>query len=185
MATILLVEDDPVIRHAFAALLMSEGHEAVAAASSQAAQEAAARRPPQLLLMDVGLPGEDGIDCALRLRAHQVGCPLVFLTAHGGPAFVARAIAADPYAYLVKPITGEQLLPVVQTALLAAERGRQKEERLLAALADSREISAAVGMLAERHQWTVAEAFSALRLMARSEGRRVLDLAADITNRRR
>jgi len=50
---------------------------------------------------------------------------------------------------------------------------------------DSREISAAVGMLAERHGWPLDKAFDALRMMARSESRRIVDVAADVTKRLR
>ncbi|WP_256330433.1 ANTAR domain-containing protein [Variovorax sp. YR216] len=53
------------------------------------------------------------------------------------------------------------------------------------ALTDGREISAAVGMLAERHQRTIDQAFSALRVMARSESRRLVEVASEITSRSR
>ncbi|MFO1273673.1 MAG: response regulator [Rubrivivax sp.] len=168
MATILLVEDDPVIRHAFAALLKSEGHEAVAAASSQAAQEAAARRPPQLLLMDVGLPGEDGIDCALRLRAHKGQCPLVFLTAHGGAGLRG---ARDRGRTVCLPGQADHWGAAAAGGADRAARwsaGAEGNGGCSPRWPTTARSSAAVGMLAERHQWTVAEAFSALRLMARS-----------------
>jgi DNA-binding response OmpR family regulator len=185
MADVLIVEDDPVIRHALLSLLQDEGHAATAVATGRAAVQAASHRAPQLVLMDVGLPDGDGIEFAAELRRMPLPCPLIFLTARGGADFVARALSCDPHAYLVKPISGEQLVPIVRTALHAAQMEQAREDKLLAALADSREISAAVGMLAERHRWSVDEAFAALRLMARSKGRRIVDVSAEITRRSR
>ncbi|MBS0341215.1 MAG: response regulator [Proteobacteria bacterium] len=185
MADILIVEDDPLVRHAFLTLLKAEGHDVVAVPSAEAAVKSAGQRAPALVLLDVGLPGTDGIECAGLLRQLKLQAPIIFLTAHGGPEFVARAIRHDPYAYLVKPIVGGQLIPLVHTALHAAEVGRAREDKLLGALADSREISAAVGMLAERHRWSIDEAFSALRVMARSESRRVIDVANEVIARLR
>jgi len=185
MARILLVEDDALVRHTFVTLLKSDGHVVVPAATGQAALAAAAVELPDLALLDVGLPDIDGIECAGKLRQMKLQAPIIFLTAYGGAEFVARAIEQGAYAYLVKPLAGNQLLPLVRTALSAALAGQEKEDRLLAALADSREISAAVGMLAERHGWPLDKAFDALRMMARSESRRIVDVAADVTKRLR
>lgn len=185
MAKILIVEDDALIRHGFLTLLRSEGHAVVAAATARAAIEAATVNMPELVLMDVGLPNADGIECARMLRQLKLQAPIIFLTAYSGSDFVARAIEQKAYAYLVKPITGDQLIPLVRTALSAAALERAKEDTLVAALSDSREISAAVGMLAERHGWTIEQAFAALRLTARSEQQRIVDVAAQITSRSR
>ncbi|MGZ5786126.1 MAG: ANTAR domain-containing response regulator [Ramlibacter sp.] len=183
MARILVVEDDALVRHAFVTLLKSEGHAVVPAATGHAALAAAASELPDLALMDVGLPDIDGIECAGRLRQMKLQAPIIFLTAYGGDEFVVRAIEQGAYAYLVKPVAGNQLLPLVKTALSAALAENQKERKLLAALSDSREISAAVGMLAERNGWPLDKAFEALRMMARSESRRIVDVAADVTKR--
>jgi two-component system, OmpR family, KDP operon response regulator KdpE len=185
MARILVVEDDALVRHSFVTLLKSDGHLVAAAASGHAALAAAASEPPDVAVLDVGLPDIDGIECASRLRQARLQAPIIFLTAYGGAEFVARAIEQRAYAYLVKPIAGNQLLPLVRTALSAALAEQQKEGKLLAALSDSREISAAVGMLAERNGWPLEKAFDALRMMARSECRRVVEVAADITKRLR
>jgi AmiR/NasT family two-component response regulator len=185
MTDLLIVEDDALIRHAFGALLRAEGYTVRAVSNAKMAFDALGQQMPALVLMDVGLPDMDGIECARILRQRRLGSPIIFLTAYGGPDFVARAIEHEPYAYLVKPITGEQLVPLVRSALHATKAVQAKEDKLLTALSDSREISAAVGMLAERNEWSVDEAFAALRLMARSEGMRIVDLAAQITTRSR
>lgn len=182
---VLVVEDDALVRQSFRDLLESLGYLVEPVSTGGAALDAADRRTPDLVLMDVGLPDMDGIECALKLRQHRIESPLVFLTAYGRHDFVARALVANPAAYLVKPISGEQLVPVVRTALHTSAAERAREERMVAALSDSRQISAAVGMLAERYRWSVEEAFAAMRLTARSERRTLLEIAAEITNRNR
>ena len=183
--SILFVEDDALVRNAFTLLLRAEGYEVVAVASAEAAFAAAASRGYGLVLLDVGLPGLDGIECALRLRAMKVQVPIVFLTAFGGTEFVDRALRCSPHAYLVKPISGEQLIPMVRSALAAAEAERRQQDRMQGALDDSRAISAAVGVLMERHGWSESEAFGALRLMARSESRPVVEVAREVVCRQR
>ena len=183
MQTILFVEDDALIRNTFSMLLKTEGYEVRTAASGEAALLGDAARSASLILLDVGLPGMDGIECAGRLRQMKIRAPIVFITAFGGSEFVDRALACRPHAYMVKPISREQLLPLVRSALTAAETDRQEQARMQDALNDSRTISAAVGMLAERHGWTLEQAFNALRLMARSESRPIIDLAQELTSR--
>ena len=185
MSHILVVEDDPLIRHTFRDLLERVGHTVMAVATGHSAIQAVSSGAPQIVLMDVGLPDVDGIALAARLRQLRLTCPLIFLTAHGDADFVSRAITCDPYAYLVKPISGEQLIPIVRTALHAAQAEHAREDKLLTALTDSRQISAAVGMLAERNGCAIEDAFAVLRLMARSEGRRIVDVAIQITSRTR
>ena len=185
MARILAVEDDPLVRHGFVSLLRQQGHELTAVGSAEAALQPGLAERQDLVLLDVGLPGMDGLACAGVLRQRRLSLPLIFLTAYGGLDFVGRAMVHEPYAYLVKPISAEQLVPIVATALAAAQAGQAKEDKLLAALQDSRDTSAAVGMLAERHQWSVEQAFAALRTMARSEGRRIVDVAAEVVRRSR
>ncbi|HEY6355978.1 MAG TPA: ANTAR domain-containing protein [Burkholderiaceae bacterium] len=84
----------------------------------------------------------------------------------------------------MKPITGAQLLPLLATALAASDNAQRQQDKLLAALSDSREISAAVGVLAERHGWVIDVAFEALRTMARSQGRKIADVVAEILQHR-
>ncbi|MCP5286567.1 MAG: response regulator [Burkholderiaceae bacterium] len=180
MARILIVEDDPLIRVGMARLLTKAGHDVRTVADGEAALREAAVLVPDLVLLDVGLPGLDGVSCAERLRQQRFRGSVVFLTADDHEDTVRRATAAAAHAYLVKPITGAQLLPVVSTALAAAVRGEAEQVRMEDALRDSRTISAAVGVLAERHACNIDEAFERLRHQARKEGRKIVELAAEI-----
>ena len=157
-ASILFVEDDALVRNAFSLLLRGEGYEVVPVSAAEAALAATASRAFDLVLLDVGLPGVDGID---------------------------RALRCAPHAYLVKPISGEQLIPMVRSALASAEADQRQQARMQGALDDSRAISAAVGVFMERHGCSQDEAFGALRAMARSESRPILELAREVVYRQR
>ena len=185
MRDILMVEDDVLVRVGLLKVLCDAGYEARGAGSVTEALAQAEARAPDLVVLDVGLPDGDGVACASRLREAGFEGPVVFLTADDEAPTVQRAIGCGAAAYLVKPVGGGQLLPAVQTALALAEASRLREQRLLDALRDSREVSAAVGMLAERHAWTLEGAFEALRGGARREGKRITEAARNLLRERR
>lgn len=180
MARLLLVEDDPLVRHHMNRLLQAAGHEVQAVPTGEAAMALVETFPPELVILDVGLPGMSGIECARRLRRARHDAPLLFLTADESADVVKEAIELGAHAYMVKPVSGAQLLPLVASALAAAMGVKREHERMLGALRDSREISAAVGVLAERNGWSVDKAFQALRTMARSSERKITEVAADV-----
>jgi response regulator NasT len=136
-----------------------------------------------LVLLDVGLPAIDGVECARRLRGLKYDGPIIFLTADDSEETVRAAIAQRAYAYLVKPISGAQLLPLITTAMAASQATRLQQDKLVTALDDSRAISAAVGILAERNGWSIEVAFEALRAMARSRQKKITEVAAEILDR--
>jgi AmiR/NasT family two-component response regulator len=184
MARILLVEDDSLIRHNIARLLGSAAHEVRAVATAEAALDCAGSFDLQLAILDIGLPKASGIWCATQLRKAKFSGPLIFLTADDKPDTVRTAIDLEAHCYLVKPITGAQLLPVVGTALAASDMSRRNRETMLDALRTSRVISAAVGVLAERNGWTVEESFEALRVMARSQQMKMIEVADRLIRQR-
>jgi AmiR/NasT family two-component response regulator len=184
MAKILFVEDDALVRTNMTRLLTHGGHDVRGVGSARAAVAEAQTFAPELVVLDVGLPDFDGVECARRLRAQKYDGPLIFLTAYDNDDTVRDAIAQRAHAYLVKPITGAQLLPLVATALAASGVAQREQDRLTAALTDSREISAAVGVLAERNSWAIEVAFEALRTLARSQGRKIADVAAEVLAQR-
>ena len=183
MACILFVEDDPLIRHSISRLLSMAGHDVHPKGTAAGAIEELGAFKFELILLDVGLPDLDGVQCARRMRERKYAGPIIFLTADESEETVRAAINERAYAYLVKPITGAQLLPLVETALAAFEQTRREQDKWVAALDDSREISAAVGMLAERNGWSLDVAFEALRTMARSNEKKITEVAAEILAR--
>ena len=103
---VLVVEDNPVNLELVAALLESEGCEAILAETADASFRLAAAERPDLILMDIQLPGMSGHDAARRLKADPVtaGIPVVAITAHAMRGEEARAREAGFDAFLTKPI---------------------------------------------------------------------------------
>lgn len=113
-ATILVVEDDPANRELVVDLLEAHGYQVCQAADGYTAIAMARTERPRLILMDLGLPGLDGVETTRRLKTDPaLRCiPIVVVTAHAH-AGKPLAIAAGCDAYLSKPISGSILLDVV------------------------------------------------------------------------
>ena len=100
---ILLVDDHPLTRSALAALLQQHGFEVVGEASDgEEAIEAAARLQPDLILLDLSMPGLDGITALPRLREAAPECEVVVLTASGMEENLLAAIRGGAAGYLLK-----------------------------------------------------------------------------------
>ena len=106
---ILLVEDDPMVSEVIRGLLQSQGHEVVHAAQGLAALTEIASRTFDLALLDLDLPGIDGLTLAGLMRAHGFVQPIVAVTARADDDAEAVARAAGFDGFLRKPLTGEML----------------------------------------------------------------------------
>ena len=117
---ILLVEDNHDNREMVATLLRAAGHEVSSAADGEQGIAAAARQRPQVAVVDLGLPGTDGLQVARRLRAEPAlrDTVLVALTGYGDAATRRRAEEAGFDAFLQKPFD----LTAFEQAVLAARR---------------------------------------------------------------
>ncbi|HMO67007.1 MAG TPA: response regulator, partial [Verrucomicrobiota bacterium] len=90
--TVLLVDDDPGLRRALARLLRTEGFTLAAFASAEEFLHAPPPPPPACVILDVSLPGLDGLAVQRRLAEDGTPLPVVFLTGHGDISMSVRAI---------------------------------------------------------------------------------------------
>ena len=113
---ILLVDDHADSARILAALLRMAGHEVLVANDGPSALEAAREHPPEVVLLDLGLPGMDGLEVARRLRAEPRPDPLriVALTGFGGEEDRTRTSEAGFDAHLVKPIDSQALRALLE-----------------------------------------------------------------------
>lgn len=112
--TILVVEDDPTNRELLVELLEAHDYRVCQAKDGYAAIEMAQAERPRLILMDLGLPGLDGIETTQRLKADPVlrSIPIVAVTAHSQlQEPLARSAGCD--GFLTKPINRSMLLDLL------------------------------------------------------------------------
>jgi signal transduction histidine kinase/ligand-binding sensor domain-containing protein/CheY-like chemotaxis protein len=110
---ILLVEDDAIVADALAGLLQAQGHRVVHATHALAAVSAQAARRFDLALLDLDLPGMDGLALARLLRAQGFDRRLIAITARADADAEPQALAAGFDAFLRKPLTGERLAEAI------------------------------------------------------------------------
>jgi len=105
-------------RHVDAALRRSRKWQLVGEASDgREGVERARLLRPDLILLDIGLPGEDGIQTAARLLAEDPGQKILFLSEHQSPELVHAALATGAFGYVVKSNAGRDLLPAMSAIL--------------------------------------------------------------------
>ena len=179
---ILVVDDDRLVLAALCEGLRSAGYRVTGSASPFDALEVAARDTPDLALLDVRMPGMDGIELGRKLR-EQAGIPFLYLSAYGEQKIVRQAVEEGALGYLVKPLDIQQIVPSIEAALVRAReigRLRQSEEQLATALAGNREVSMAVGLLMMRDRMSREQAFETLRGNARAQRRAIAEVAKEL-----
>ncbi|MBI2893376.1 MAG: sigma-54-dependent Fis family transcriptional regulator [Deltaproteobacteria bacterium] len=101
---VLIVDDDPTVRHALGRALEASGFACVACESGEEALQAAADEPPELALVDLAMPGMDGIAVLRGLRAIDAAMPVVVITAFGGLDSAVQAMQEGAHDYVAKPL---------------------------------------------------------------------------------
>jgi two-component system response regulator MprA len=126
-AAILVVDDDAPIRRMLDRTLSAEGYAVETAADGGQALAAVERSTPDLLVLDVAMPGVDGLAVSRRLRAKGLAVPVLLLTARDSVSDRVAGLDAGADDYLVKPFATEELLARVRALL---RRGKAPEELL-------------------------------------------------------
>lgn len=178
---LLLVEDDLLILRTMARGLREAGYRISEAESAEDAMQLCSGTRPDLAVLDIRMRGLSGLELGRWLAEREI--PFLFLTAYDDEAFVREARQAGALGYLVKPLDVPRIIPTLETALARARdlaALRENEDRLVGALQNSREISTAIGLLMERHGLSAEQAFDRLRGEARSQRRKVMEVARDL-----
>ena len=127
MSRILIIDDEPAIGWSLREMLSDEGHSVEVAASVEAGLETCARFEPEAMLLDVRLPGRDGLSALPEFRSIVPNAPVVVMTAFGDLDTAVRAVNAGAFDYLVKPFDLESVSRIVAHAL--AERDQHAAGR--------------------------------------------------------
>jgi two-component system, NtrC family, nitrogen regulation response regulator NtrX len=129
--TILIVDDEPGVRTALTGVLRDEGYEVESVPSGEACLERLTRGPVDLIVLDVWLPGMDGLATLARLRERQVDAQIVLISGHGNIESAVRAIKMGAFDFVEKPLSLEKTVLVVRNAL--RQRRLEAENRALRA----------------------------------------------------
>ena len=125
-AHILLVDDDPRITDLLRRVLAYEGYSTASAASGNEALNRTLERPPDLIVLDIMLPGLDGLEVAQRLRAAGDQVPILMLTARAMVADRVKGLETGADDYLVKPFAPDELVARVKALLRRSQEERQE-----------------------------------------------------------
>ena len=114
---IAIVDDDDALRHSLDDLLQSVGFRVQGFASAEAFLRTQHAPETACLILDVRLPGMNGLELQRQLVAAHWAIPIIFITAHADDDVRARALAAGAVAFLYKPCREEDLLRAIEAAL--------------------------------------------------------------------
>ena len=137
MSRILIIDDEPAIGWSLREMLSDEGHSVEVAASVEAGLETCARFEPEAMLLDVRLPGRDGLSALPEFRSIVPNAPVVVMTAFGDLDTAVRAVNAGAFDYLVKPFDLESVSRIVAHALAERDQHAAGREQPAATATDA------------------------------------------------
>ncbi len=127
--TILVVDDEETIRQSLRGILTDEGLEVVTAKDGNEALEKVAEELPDLVLLDIWMPGSDGVDVLKRLKEDYPHLQVVMISGHGTIDTAVKAIKLGAYDFIEKPLSLEKILLTVNNAITFHQLS--EENRLL------------------------------------------------------
>ncbi len=180
---VVLADDESIRLMSIKTQLESLGLQVVGeAVNGKQAVDLVCRLKPDLAVLDIKMPEMDGLEAAKAIAA-EYPIPVIVLTAYSERSLAERAIEAGVFAYLMKPVSEEDLLP---TILLAKSRFQEFQDLrrgisdLKEALETRKLIERAKGILMERRNLTEAEAFRRMQIQSQNENKKLADIAQAI-----
>jgi two-component system nitrogen regulation response regulator NtrX len=125
---ILIVDDERAICDSLKGILGDEGYEVATAGDGESALKLAESEGPDLVLLDIWMPGLDGLEVLARLKERQPALPVVMISGHGTVETAVRATKLGAFDFIEKPLDMDKILLSVRNAL---ELSRLAEENLL------------------------------------------------------
>ncbi len=135
MPAILIVDDEPGVRSALGGVLRDEGYNVDAVESGEACLDRLSRRAFDVVVLDIWLPGMDGLATLARMRERQVDAQVVIISGHGNVESAVRAIKMGAFDFVEKPLSLEKTVLAVRNAL--RQRHLEAENLALRARVDA------------------------------------------------
>src|ERR687898_1907809 len=133
---VLIVDDEAGVRSALSGVLRDEGYQVDAVESGEACLDRVSRAAYDVIVLDIWLPGMDGLATLQRLRERRVDSPVVMISGHGNIESAVRAIKLGAYDFVEKPLSLEKTVLVIGNAV--RQRRLEVENRALRATVDRR-----------------------------------------------
>jgi two-component system, NtrC family, nitrogen regulation response regulator NtrX len=131
-ARILVIDDEAAIRDSLRMILEYEDYQFLGAAGGQEGIALVQRDRPDLVLLDIKMPGMDGIEVLRKLHALDEALPVVMISGHGTTATAVEAIRSGAVDFLDKPLSSERVIVTLQNALRQSELRSENRELKLA-----------------------------------------------------
>src|SRR5918995_618870 len=138
MPSILIVDDEPGVRSALSGVLKDEGYDVDAVDSGESCLDRLSRQVYDVVLLDIWLPGMDGLATLSRMRERQIETQVVIISGHGNIESAVRAIKMGAFDFVEKPLSLEKTVLVVRNAL--RQRNLEAENRALRARVDAQHV---------------------------------------------
>ena len=117
MSSILIVDDEPGVRRSLSGVLRDEGYDVDSVDSGEACLERLAQHSYDVVVLDVWLPGMDGLATLGRMRERQIDAQVVIISGHGNVESAVRAIKMGAFDFVEKPLSLDKTVLVVRNAL--------------------------------------------------------------------
>ena len=134
--TVLIVDDEAGVRSALSGVLRDEGYVVDAVDSGEACIDRVVRAPYDVIVLDIWLPGMDGLATLARLRERRVDAPVVMISGHGNIESAVKAIKLGAFDFVEKPLSLEKTVLVIGNAVRQSRL--EAENRALRAHVDRR-----------------------------------------------
>lgn len=121
MFKILIIDDEKDMQSVLACLVKSEGYEAVVAGNGNTALKEISTHSPDLILLDIRLPGIDGMTLLKRIREIDRNIIIIMITGHGDIKDAVRAMKLGAFDYITKPFNNEDIIAAIKNALQAKD----------------------------------------------------------------
>jgi two-component system nitrogen regulation response regulator NtrX len=136
---ILIIDDEKYVRSSLAGLLSDEGYETLAVESAEKGEEVLQEKSVDLILLDIQMPGKDGITFLDDNRSWLQDIPVIIISGRGDIATAVAAIKLGSYDYIEKPLAPERVLVTVKQALRLSQSLRS-EQKLVGRILEKYEI---------------------------------------------
>ncbi|MBU0702974.1 MAG: GAF domain-containing protein, partial [Chloroflexi bacterium] len=144
---ILIVEDEHDIAHLMETIMRDKGYQTLVAYDGVEGLNLALREHPDLILLDLRLPGKDGMDVLSDLHEREIDIPVVVVTAWGTEELVVEALRLGVRDFITKPFTMQELTGAVKRALTEERLRRERDELTEQLLISNQELEQGVQQL--------------------------------------